>query len=328
MVTFAQAKTALSRSMGAAGLADPAASINEACEELAGTGNWRELKRTVRLTALGEWFALPQEYDSIIRAAVDGTPVRVHGSEIEFLMSGPGDYDLKAAGLAPLDGIQDCGLAPVMYQPGEAMAVAFFSASPPTGHVRVVGANADGDIVSELVQVNTWTGPEDIDTMVPADVTYKTADSELVRIDRIVLPNDVAAYVSCYGVTDDDFQFLARMHPSVRVPQFKRFRMPGFSDADDASYRVLVQARVRFLPLIEDDDVLPFDSVAPVRYMIRALLKADADDVKGSEEFRALAEASLLRRENAQEQRQGVTVFNARYDGSPGQASNELYYNV
>jgi hypothetical protein len=327
LTTFGQAKRLLAKHMGSASLSDPGGSINTACEELSYAKNWSELKRTVRLAVSGEWFALPQDYENVIRAAVNGVPSAVHGSDIEFLLSGPGDFDYATAGYAPVSGIQDTGWHASMYAPRAASTLAFFSTAAPAGKVRVTGHTAAGDSVTEDVAVNAWASVSDIDTMNPATVAVVSVNA-FVDVTRVLLPGDASSYISLYGIASSAFTFLSRMHPSIKVPRFRRYRLPGFSTVEDTVYNVLAEVRLKFMPLVDDDDVLPFDSLLPVQYMLRSIWKMDAEDVKGADEYRMRAEASLVRRENTQEERACVVVVNSVYDGSPGQASNEIFDNL
>lgn len=317
--TFGQAKRILARHMGANALGDIGAAINTACEELSMTKNWRQIRKTVRLLIDGDHFTLPQECETVLRACVDGKPVTMHGTDIEFMLSGPGDFDYSEAGRAPVNGLQDLGAAVTMYNPAVAGKLYFFSTTVPGGEVTVRGRLASGELVTEIVPVNLWTSPTDLDAHVFADYTGTTSAFE--DVDRVILPDDPAAYISCYYDNDGAWGFLSRMHPSVKVPSFRRYRIPGFDTTADTSYHVLAEVRVRYLPLINDEDVLPFDSLLPVQYMLQSMWKMTAEDVKAADEYRMRAEGLLVRAEEVKEERGGVVVVNSVYDGSPGEAS-------
>jgi len=306
--------------MGSNALGDIGAAINNACEELSMTKNWRQIRKVIRLVIESDYFALPQESETVIRACVDGAPVTMHGTDIEFMLSGPGDFDYTDAGRAPVNGLQDLGTFPTMYTPPAAAKLYFFSTAVPGGEVTVRGRIADGTIVTEIVPVNSWAAVTDLDTHVAAD--YTGTANEFEDIERVVLPDDTQAYVSCYSDNGGTWGFLSRMHPSVKVPAFRRYRVPGF-DTEDAttSYRVLAEVRVRYLPLVDDEDVLPFDSLLPVQYMLQSLWKMGAEDIKAADEYRMRAEGLLVRSEEVKEERGGVSVVNSVYDGSPGEAS-------
>jgi len=325
--TFAQAKLAMARFLTSTGQTNVGETINQACDELARTRTFQRMKKVIRITVDSEYFGLPQDCGSLLRAAVDATPVSIHGTEYEFLHSGPGDLDFQAAGLAPLNGIQRLGVFATMIDPSEALPlVAYTTTAAPATPLRVRGKNADGDIVVETVPVLVWTGPADAATIDVSAISTLTTNT-FVEIHSITLPNDAAGYISLFAV-GDELECLARMHPKVVVPEFTRYRLPGFSSDDGASYKVLAEVGARFMPMVDDDEIVPFDSLLPLQYMLQSMAAMEAQEVKMADDYRMRAEAVLIRREESELEKQGLVVINPLYDGSIGQASNEDYYNV
>lgn len=326
--TFGQAKQYLARYASGYGLTDLGATINTALDELSRSRNFQRLRKVMRFTATSESFALPQDCGALYRAAIDGTPVSIRGTDYEFLHAGPGDLDFATAGFAPQYGIQRLGVYPTMGDPDGVVPLAAFSVTPPPGAViRVVGKDANGDRIAENVPVTAWSGPEDADTLDPAAVAHTT--NSFGEITNIVLPADAAAYISLYGVDEDggELQFLSRMHPKQRVPEFTRYRLPGFSATVGDTYQLLAEVAVKFVPLVEDEDVIPFDTLLPVQFMMQSMWAMDAGEVKTADEYRQRAELLLLRGEETELERQTLVVLNPMYDGSPGQMSND-YANV
>ena len=323
--TFAKAKRALAKYTDATGLADIGGTINTAIDELANTANWQRMKKVVRLTANAEYIALPQDCESIIRAAIDGTPISMRGSDYEFLHGGPGDLDYLSPGYVPVDayGLQDLGFFPTMYALSGVMPLAAFATGTlPTGTLRVTGKNGDGDIVSADVPINAWT---DLG-VIPAGASATTVS--FAEIDSVTLPSDATEYISLYGVLDGEYSFLSRMNPQVDVPEFRRYRIPGFSDDASVSYHVLAEVRMRFLPLVNDRDVLPFDSLLPVQYMLQSMASMNACEKKDAVEYRQLAVQAMVTRETAQQEKQGFVVINTLYEGSLGQSHVNSWQNI
>jgi hypothetical protein len=112
------------------------------------------------------------------------------------------------------------------------------------------------------------------------------------------------------------------MHPKVRVPEFTRYRLPGY-EASVGEYRLLVECGLRFLPLVDDDEPIPLNSLRPLQYMIQSFFSMDSGEVKAADEYRARAEAELTRREDTENEKQGINVINNLYSGSNGEASTE-----
>ena len=317
--TFAEAKQRLARYASSYGLGDVSAALNEALDELARTRSWQRLRRIARLTVGGEYFALPQDCGQIRRAAVDGTPVRIVGADHEFLSGGPGDFDYLSRGLAPIFNIQRVGIYPTMFAPTAASKLAAFSTTAPTGSIFAKIRNADGDTLTVTVPCTVWAGTTDAAGLDAGTVTATAL--EATEILGITLPPDASDYISLYGVADGELTFLSRMHPRIRVPEFTRYRVPGFSSETDASYGLLVECGLQPLPLSDDNEPVPFDSLRSLQYMLQSLWYAESGELEHSAKYRAMAEASLLRREDTENERQTMLIINPLYEGSNGEVS-------
>jgi len=266
-----------------------------------------------------------------MRCAVDGTPVSIRGTDYEFLHSGPGDLDSAPEGYAPANGVQDLGAFATMYDmPAGASLVCFGVPAMASGYIRVAGRSSDDDLVAVDVPYQEWTGPTDIDAGITLTVSPVAG---LAAIDRVVLPGDAAGYISLYAVLDGEYTFLSRMHPSVQVPEFHRYRLPGFSATSDVDadgtvgYNILAEVRLRALPMVDDNDALPFDSLLPVQYMLMSMSSMNAGETKTAGEYRQAALGLLAVREDTKTERQGLLVINSLYDNSLGEAS-ERWFNL
>ena len=325
--TFGQAKKTLAKAATACRMADIGTAINAAIEELAGSKNWQALKSVRRFTAQDAVFPLPQDCDSAVRACVNGKPVSLCGTDYDFLYSGPGDLDYLPAGYFRTPVLQDLGFFPTMYDiHGAAGArLCAFAESAMDEPMRVKGVTAAGDLVTVDVPVAAWAGAG-IGDEDPLTVT--ASDDALVEIRRVVLPSSAEKYVALYALADGEFSFLSRMHPGEKVPRFRRYRIPGVAASAAVSYDVLAEVRLRAVPLVDDDDVLPFDSLLPVQYMLQAMWAMDSGEIKSADDYRLRAINAIAVREDSQNEKQGIVIVNARYDGSAGQASVDAYENV
>lgn len=310
--TFADAKQRLAPHISGYGLLDVSAAVNEALEELASTRAWQRLRRLVRITIPGGpdagVFSLPQDCGQMTRLSVSGSPVHIHGTDIEFLPGGPGDYDYTCDGYAPARGVQRLGVFPTMLPCPASSRLAAFSVNPPQGALRARVRTADGDVADVDVPCRTWEGTQAASALDPAQVQATAGSYEEVL--GVTVPSDASAHISLYAVAGGELKFLSRMHPRVRVPEFVRYRIPGVSVAAGASYRAVAEVTVRPLPLVEDDDPLPLPGLRPLQYMLQAHRLVDSGEVRAAVEYRALAEAELLRRESAEGERQGLFILN------------------
>lgn len=325
--SFSQAKQKLASYAGAYESLDLDDAVNTAMEELSKSEIWNQQTQLASLTSYNEFFAIPQEWNHIIRAAINNTPVSIHRTDYEFLFSGPGNLDAVPAGYAPINGLQMLGTHfPTMYAPDRGVTLTAFSTEVPEGALIVRGKDANGDLVSVNVPINEWAGPTDIDNQDAAAVEATTL--ELYDITSVTMPQDVTKYVSLYGVSGDEFFFLSRMHPSIRIPEFTRYRLPGFCDTEGTSYDILCEVSRRFMPLVDDDDVVPFDSLFPIQYMMKSFQYLGSDEIEAGTKYHALAVQMLQAREAHDDTHQGLTVENPLYELTPGYASDYLYDNI
>ena len=309
--TFSEAKRKLAGHVSAYGLADLSGAVNEALDELSQTKSWQRMRKVIRFTITGERFALPQDCGKLIRCAIDGTPAPIHGQDYEFLHSGPGDLDYAEAGYAPLNGVVRAGIFPTMNALAGPAHLAAFSDTPPEDPLTVTVKNAAGDISTVQVVINTGA----------AVATATASAAEYAEVLSVTLPPRCEAYVTLYGISASGLDYLSRMHPRVRVPEFTRYRLPSFSADADASYRMLAEVGLKFLPLVADEDPVPFASLRPVQYMLQAMAAMDTGEIREADDFRARAELELLRREDTENERQGLTLLNPLYEGSAGQSA-------
>lgn len=325
LTTFGQAKKQLAQFVSAHQLGDVGSAVNQAIDELASSRNWQHMRTTRRFTLSGEYFAVPQDIDSVMRVAVDGKPLSIRGGDYEFLHSGPGDLDYVSAGFAPDNGLVDMGYFATMYDfAAGSSLVCFGTADAPGGSIKVRGRNSDGDVVSGVVPYQKVASMDLIDDPVALTVTPLAG---FAYIDKVILPPDAESYISLYGTLSGVHTFVSRMHPSIRVPEFRRYRLPGFSDTTGATYAVLAEVRLRAMPLVEDDDVLPFDSILPVQYMLTSMWNMSSGEIKTADDYRQRAVALLVNREEVRQEKQGLVVINSLFNGSLGEVS-ETYDNI
>ena len=326
--TFADAKRKLRQFAGSSGARNVGDAINTAVEALSSSKNWIDMTRTVRITTVNEYFALPQEYRKIDRAAVNGTPVSMRSMDYEFLHSGPGDLDYPPDGYSaiPQTGIQDLGVFPTMYSPDRVEYICAFSTTAPVGKIRIRGRSEEGDYITEALAVNAWAGQDSIVDQDSSTVVKTVA--AFGDIAELVLPADASQYLSIYGISEDAFFFLSRMHPDHRAAEFRRYRLPSFSGEEDESHHILAEVRLQFVPMIDDDDIVPFDTLLPIQYMLQSINFAAANEPEAAAKYQSMAFTHLTRKEDVKHTSQGLVVVNSYYDNSLGEASNYDWDNI
>lgn len=320
---FADAKLKLMRYAGAYGATDISHALNEAMDELAATKSWQRLRKVMRFDIASEFFALPQDCGRITRCAIDGIPARTVGQDYEFLGAGPGDLDyFDNLGMGIIV-VKREGIFPTMNGMSSVGRLCAFSATPPAdGGIKARVRKSDGDIADVVIPCRSGVSTSYLATDLGVNSVTAESVSEVLSI---TLPSDASAYISLYYTDGTTFFFLSRMHPAIRVPEFTRYRIPGYET--DGSYRILTECGLHFLPLVDDDDPIPFDSLRPLQYMLQAFHAMDSGEVQTAENYRKSAELMLIRREDTENEKQGLVIINQTYPGSSGESS-EYWENV
>lgn len=322
--TLAQAEEKLAR-FADGGACDVRSCINDALEQLSNLEAWRCLRRLVRISVQHDVLPLPQSVEALVRVCVDGAPSHVFGTDYQFLQSGVGDMDFdNRVGI----GFSDYGAGhATMFDidPAHPCALAAISSDPAdTGRVVTVhGRATDGTDATFAVPVRKWAGSAGV---LDFDISA-VAGASATQVDRVVLPSGLRGYVSLYGAGTGGVQFLAKYHPSVIVPEFRRYRVNWTVD-EDGPTSVLAEVKLRFMPLVAPTDVLPFDSLAAVQFMMQAVKEINAGNLQAGMNYQALAVSRLEEKESSQTRVQGLQVENALYDFSPGGATGLRLHNL
>lgn len=313
--TLGQAMRKLSSTSHAYGASDVRDSINDAIQALSGLSGWNSLRKVLRIFSAQPAFALPQGCAGLVRACVGGTPVSVRGQDFEFLHSGPGDITTPPPGFFPLPNanIIDRGLHPLMVTPSTPFRLyAVSSGKEPSPDLAVQGVLASGELKTIMLPVaSSDTDPADIevDDNVFHDVLGVTVD-------------DVSAsdYTNLFAVDSTGARFcVARYHPSISAPQFHRYEIQNMRPTKGVD--LLVEVRIDPLPLVHDTDILPFDTLEPIEWMMQAAWYTKSGEIDSAQKMHALAMNWLKARETTASVVQTPVIVNSLYDGSPGEIS-------
>lgn len=329
--TLAQARKALAGTATGAYLSDDVdAEINKAVYALSGMNGWECLRKTVRFVSAGPVFALPQGFAGLVRVCVNGKPSTVRGQDFRFLQSGPGDLRHPPRGFVrvPQRNVQDVGTSPVMFEPARPFRVfACSEGESVDGALVVSGTRPDGRTVKltlDSVRSAEYDGSGNLveGTVEPVDV--EPSPIALSRIDEIVVGDGVRHHVSLYAADDENRSFrvqLAYYNPRIKVPVFRRYEIVDVPPG--APVEVLAEARIDYVPLVEDTDVLPFPALEPVEWMIRADWAMKSGEVTQAQNYRNQALNWLKAQEVAEDTVQTQVVVNSVYAGSMGELSEE-----
>lgn len=327
--TLSSAISELRDSNGAYGNDDLAKAINKALDGLSGMKSWQCLRKTLRFISAGPCFALPQGCAGLVRACVNGKPVTVRGREFRFLQSGPGDTSVRRPppGFFPAN-VVDLGTFPTMVEPcNEYVLFAYADGDNPPA-MSVKGTDHTGrEVRVEFGAEDYFRWPHEggvdpFDAEVPDGPKLMSVDSVVLKRTGETPPSDgVTLYAA--PVFGEPRAAIAQYHPRVAVPRFHRYELQGARPGQPVE--LLVEALVDPLPLVHDDDVLPFDGLEPVEWMIRADWAMKAGENGQAEKYRQAAAQWLQSREVRDETVQTQVVINTAMAGTPGEISMEAY---
>lgn len=260
--------------------------LNEAQRRLLSEGraDWESTQRHVKICARTSCFALPREFESARLVSIDGGPANIFPNSYQYLENGPGversqDHYGKD--------LEDLGLGwPTFFDVPCASGVDFYLFAASTSRddvekpVVVYGRRKDG---SEILRdsglpgldltVRFWS--EGVEGRLDG---YPEVSSSIPvhSISQIVLPEGRKGYLTLYAVNPvtHEMFFLSKYHPAETNPSYRRYRVLGHGCSCETCLVVL--AKVRHIPLTEDDDVLLIQNLDALKTMVRAIREENA----------------------------------------------------
>ena len=302
--------------------------VNQAIERLMACEQWTSLSTRMRMLVVDTVFPLPANVESILGAAIDGVPAQIFGTEYQFIANGPGDLDSWAGeypGATPFypasgsmrNGLCDAGHdhATMFDIPLDAdkyrLAAFSTSSSDISKVVRVQGFGTRNEELREELVVNRWA--EGAEGAVSGDFggQVKISTSMWRKINRLIMPTGQAGYISLYAVVPSTFEmrFLGKYHPSFRIPAFHRYRLTTGLNYDSGSATVLANVKLKFLPFVDNYDVIPLDSEQAIRDMMLANRAEEAGNLDQAIQYELMAKKILSECQSSRETGRGMPVM-------------------
>lgn len=290
--------------------------VNDAIQALCSANSWEHelLRQVVRISSASPVISLPQGTAGLVRACVNGRPTTIHGQDFQFLSSGPGDLDRIPEGFATLAGpeITDLGTSPVWRQPdGFGYLCAAYKGSRLQPDVTVHATGMDGDRIAFALTPQSEAAALVWDKAHPV----RTVES-------VVLGDQTDGYITLFmqgAVPAADDVVIGRYHPLIRVPEFRRYRInvphPG-------PYELLAEIRIDPLPLVDDDDIVPFPTLEPIKCMMLYEWNFQNNESAAAQKYLEQAMRWLTMANASRNVVQTPTVLNVQMNGSMGELSS------
>lgn len=316
--TFSQACRRLAGRTHGFGGQDVKDAVNEAIQALAGLAGWECLRRVVRLSFAGPCFSLPQGAAGLVRACVNGRPTSVRAQDFRFVQSGPGDLARPPSGFRLLkpESVVDNGSRPVVVDPPTPFTLFAVADSENEPALVVRGIDSTGrDVATTVPALAPGTDPREAET----------SDTPVQTVTEVTVDDCARSYVTlwCAEAATDTRYPVGLYNPYVRVPRFRQYLIPEIRPGQPVD--LLAEVRMEPLPLVRDTDVVPFDSLEPVEWMMRSLWCTQSGEVDQAGKYQKLAVSWLKSRETTDDTVQTSVVINNAFSNSLGEMSLDAW---
>lgn len=223
--------------------------LNEVCERILNSGNWKGTYGVVDFPSAAEYIALPRRWEAIIGCTVEKVPRPVFGRLHEFSSSGPGFYENLQYDLNLLI---DQGEYPTEVVQTEALPIRLTPSNPDDQGrgVRLYGVDANGDTIFDD------SGIEGI-TVELSNVAVTTSQSFLLTG---VAKDPTLGSVTIAQVDGSNVTVLSTYEPTETRPSYRRYKVGTVNALSTGEPAIRTLCKRRFIKLgCETDYVYPSD---------------------------------------------------------------------
>lgn len=347
LFTLSEATTALGKFVGSGSCRaeEIRDRINEAVARLADSVTSESLRRLMRVTVVGGKIPLPSNVETVLWANTDTVPAKVFGRPYEFLSSGLGDLDSRTCGSGFKDLVDRGDGWSVMYDVPVSENDLYlhvysddagdlgtpYDAGPPevpavpAEQVHITYTDSDTRTQRVYFSAEQWpvAGVPGLSGTLPELIDGSPAGVPAVSVDRVVKPATGGhVYLVAVDHTTGAYTLLARYAPEELIPQFRRYELTNILNSDTESC-ILMLVRLRILPLVNDDDVVPIDSMQALKLMMMAIRDENAGKIDTAAAFEGKAIYLMNNRATANSVTgSSVTIINMDYRTSLGRHLN------
>lgn len=274
--------------------------LNEAIERLMNAGLWCGTYQRYRVCTSEACLTWPRQFQTIEVVDVCGAPVTVRNQWFEFLDQGPGLWQggQNCGGTNPLKcpsyNYLDRGRGYVMFDDTRAAAsrirLTTQFAADAGKVVNVRGYDSTGSWVltggGNIVGENVTLVNGSVDTVT------EWGPQVFREVIKAATKGTVAANAYDVAVGDSVLTPLALWEPGETVPNYRRCVIPqlqglescGVNDVNGAPCKptVTVMARLAFIPLESDMDILPLTNGPAIKLAMLSILKQERGDSEGA----------------------------------------------
>jgi hypothetical protein len=252
--------------------------LNQALEVIYGMGIWRDLTIEGTFDCSGGYFTLPDQADSVLFAAVNNQPARVHSLWHDYRAAGT-NYDSTLS-----FGLVDDGFRPCLND-----VLTVDSALANVGDIWVINAadTPGGDPTEFTFYGNSGDSITVVASFEPnndlVSVTSTPGSSNFSFGDTINAVQSIqyTGLLKRYDLrlNSSTGPILATVGPGEGIARFRRYRVP---QAETGAF-VHVLCKRRFIPVQDDNDVVYISQISILKHAMLAILAEDNADLERSE---------------------------------------------
>lgn len=274
--------------------------INEGTEELINAGDWPGVvdRYLFKMTA-GE-VVVPSQFDRLMGFSVGTAVFQTRSPWVEFVDYGPGPN-------AEFNGWYGCeGSAGILLDRGEAPV---FTPIPDDGtsytlytvgevdervdgvrpEINVQGIGDNSGMQSRIVRTEVdgeWIDGEQLEVNGDTNPFTFAGTSVFTNVTQVVKPV-TKGYVELYATNGANDVLLSTYAPKETIPTYRKYYIPYHHNAGTRT--VLVRARKRFVPVVNDTDQLIISNLPALKAMVQALSLRDNNDWAAYAQTRMIA---------------------------------------
>lgn len=321
--TLAQAKKRLEGYVNVCGATSIEDVINDAIQALASLSGWECLRKVIRYSSAGPCFTLPQGSAGLVRVCVNGRPSTLRGQDFRFIQSGPGDLRVPPNGFRLIEqrNVLDLGEFPTFIPLSGSFRLFAYSDKSEEPYLTVKGTDMSGKLVSVRIQMTESPVYDDSTGELVSGVEVGSAEPDpqvFSSIMSVVVGDTARGYVTLYAedcVSGERFP-VSVYHPDVKVPVFRRYSLEGIGPCQPVD--ILAEVRIDPLALVDPSDVLPFDCIEPIEWMILYNWSMKSGEPDKAAKYQQQAVAWLKSKEVVNNTVQTAVVVNNSMVGSLG----------
>lgn len=264
--------------------------VNAACERLLYRGKWPGTIANYRVCVNESCLVWPRMLETIEAYAIDDVPGNIQNQWYEFLSSGPWLND-EAPSLGLIDQGEVCTFD--WTSNGNRFAVYCDQTETATNYLTLLYWDENGNFVRKAYG-GTWQDGERI--LFPAAGTYaystlNAAAKQPVQVYKPVTNGVVRLYE--HNQTTNTYKALAVYEPGETNPTYRFSKIESVSTGDCADTTVTIKAKVRFIPVVADNDWVQIPNKDAVRLGAQAVKMEKSNELQAAANFWALAEGAL-----------------------------------